>query len=345
MLALHSEAAIYLEDKKALQQIAESLSADADIAYVAILSPKGEVLVQTLRRSVERPTALFPVEALPAGSAVAREVDTKDRGHYIDIIAPILSQGGGDPSTLFSTREPARAPRTVLGHVQLGLSQNRIRGEIAQFLFSTFIVTTALIALGVALTVFLTRAITSPLKKLAQALEAVSAGELGAKINVHTRDELADLATAFNLMLERLWNYRAQVEAHSRTLELTVEERTTELRQAMEHAVEMAQKADEASRAKSQFLANMSHEIRTPMNGVLGMTELLLATSLTEKQRRFADTAHRSGETLLEIINSILDLSKIEAGRLELDDVTFNARQGIGAGVRCQPERSDGRPR
>jgi signal transduction histidine kinase/CheY-like chemotaxis protein len=329
MLALHSETAIYLEDKKALQQIAESLAVDIDVAYVAILSPKGEVLVQHLRPSVERPTALVPVEALPAGSAVVREVDTKGREHYTDVIAPILAQGGGDPSTLFSTREPARASRTVLGHVQLGLSQSRIRGEIARFLLLTFIVTTALIVLGVALTVFLTRAITSPLKKLAQAVEGVSAGELGAKITVRTRDELADLAAAFNLMLERLWNYRAQVEAHSRTLELTVEERTSELRHAMEHAVEMAQKADEASRAKSQFLANMSHEIRTPMNGVLGMTELLLATTLTDKQRRFAETAHRSGETLLEIINSILDLSKIEAGRLELDDVDFNVHEAV----------------
>ncbi len=99
------------------------------------------------------------------------------------------------------------------------------------------------------------------------------------------------------------------------------------LLEARNRAEEMAVQAQQASQAKTEFLANMSHEIRTPMNGILGMLELLMATELNLRQQEFADLIYRSSHSLLNILNSVLDLSKIEAGKLVLEPMGINLRR------------------
>ena len=162
-----------------------------------------------------------------------------------------------------------------------------------------------------------TRSIAGPIRQLTLDTIRISLGDLSQRVSVEPGGEVGALAQAVNRMTENLTGASG--------LERLVEERTAELQAA--------------SRVKSQFLANMSHEIRTPMHGIIGLTQLVLDTELDEVQRDHLSMVRGSADSLLALLNNILDISKIEADKLELDLIGFNLRErlaGVTAGLGLQ---------
>jgi len=114
------------------------------------------------------------------------------------------------------------------------------------------------------------------------------------------------------------------IRIHRRQLQWEVQERTAQLTFSNAEERKAREEAEEANRAKSEFLANMSHELRTPLNAIIGFTDLVLSTPLQQLQRDYIEHVSRAGYNLLGLINTVLDYSKIEAGKLLLDDTEFN---------------------
>jgi signal transduction histidine kinase/DNA-binding response OmpR family regulator len=166
---------------------------------------------------------------------------------------------------------------------------------------------------------FTIRILIRPLALLQEGIISVRAGKFEPIQVSRTDDEIEDLGDSFNRMIDELQRTNREINQHRDLLEERIRQRTEELENAMRTALA-------ASQAKSDFLANMSHELRTPMNGLLGMLDVTLDSALEEEQRENLETAQRSAYSLLALLNDILDLSKIEAGRMMVEKIPFPLR-------------------
>jgi signal transduction histidine kinase len=244
-----------------------------------------------------------------------------------DDIRPLRSRGANEYIAAI------RATRTCLGCHQQGrpdLAENDLLAvlkieastePIAESFHTprAFLIS---IALGTALLIMggsyliVRYVIVKPVKHLKEVSDAISAGELNVRSEIQTGDEFEDLSHAFNRMLRNL----VSMQDRLRKVNADLDRKVDELAQANLALYE-------SNRLKSDFLATMSHELRTPLNSILGFSEVLLeSTGLSEKQTRWANNIKTSGEQLLALINDILDLAKIEAGKMQVRVTEFSAR-------------------
>lgn len=213
-------------------------------------------------------------------------------------------------------------------------------GEVLQPVFVVLLQTALLLAAALLIGLYLGRrvaaGIVTPIENLDREARRFAAGDLSSRILVTGEDEVSKLAHSFNHMAGQLQEYTGQ-------LEQKVVEKTAQLELANRH--------------KSEFLANMSHELRTPLNAIIGFSDVLKAElfgSLNAKQKEYAADISASGQHLLALINDILDLSKVEAGRMDVEMREFSLKatldnamqivrgQAMSAGIRLDATVEDG---
>jgi signal transduction histidine kinase/DNA-binding response OmpR family regulator len=237
---------------------------------------------------------------------------------------------GGIPHASLTFERPIMIQGGPIGRIRLVVSSNRLWSQCWEHLQLILLVTLASVLIAIISAGYLQRMISGPVVHLVETARTVSrTGDYSLRARRETADEFGELCEALNEMLGQIESRDAELDLHRRHLEALVRLRTEALEQ-------MTREALAASVAKSRFLANMSHEIRTPMNAILGFADLLKrgADDGDPKTRdEFLTTIATSGKHLLTLINDVLDLSKIESGKMHVDLIESSPHQVISEAV------------
>ncbi|WP_415882869.1 ATP-binding protein [Neptuniibacter sp. QD34_54] len=207
-----------------------------------------------------------------------------------------------------------------VGHVIVGFEATELQKRIQNVLKNSALLFCLFFIIGLGLAYyFVTRQITRPIRELVTASNAITSGDYYYPVNKTSSDEIGELASGLEIMQKAIRSKIEDLETYKAHLETEVENRTQEFLAAK-------LEAEESNRAKSRFLANMSHELRTPLNAVLGFSQILYGKEFSSEKLSYLSSINSAGNTLLGLINEVLDFSKIESGKMEIQYAPFSPR-------------------
>lgn len=241
---------------------------------------------------------------------------------------PILSQSI-EHSDVFAPDFDDVRQTSTLGWVHLYISRQRLEQNIRQNIIDSISFFIVILIMAVILTAVISRRITQPIMRLLDHLKHVETGQLGKIIEPTEFSEIGDVQKGFNRMTQSLLANRRHLNQRIQQATQQLNEAITDLEAKNRELGFARDEAQNANRTKSEFLANMSHEIRTPINGIKGFISLLSQSSLDQTQQRYVDIVLKSTADLTNIVNEILDFSKMESGKLNLVDEPFDLYEVI----------------
>jgi len=258
---------------------------------------------------------------------VASRTDVNEHSESLEDVAALVEAGTGK-----ALLDKIRADFTRLIMVQEAFAAQRYAAASQTTLHTkkvTLFLVVFSVILGSTIAVLSTREMTRSVIELLMGTKIIGLGDLTHRIEIKSKDEIGQLAVAFNQMVVKRQETECSLRKEITERKLAekqliyardkAEELNEQYLEATDVAKDMAAQADMANAAKSEFLANMSHEIRTPMNAILGFADLLVGDDLTDRQKGDVNTIRNSAHNLLVLINDILDFSKIEAGQLDVE--------------------------
>lgn len=298
---------LFTQDRKILERSLKPVFFQYDVHSIRVLNAEQEVLAFLSENEDDARLETNP-STVVFSEPVKYELETMDISDYPEqlkrITGPITSQSMGSVVISLSTENLTTKRQQIL--------------ENSLFILIIGLLLTAVFALT------LSESVINPITRLTAAVNRMKQGDFSVEVPELSSGELKGLEEAFNELSVQL------KESHA-SMQQQIDQATADLTETMEaleiHNVELdlaKKRALQASKAKTQFLANMSHEIRTPMNGVIGFADLLLGSGLNPQQQDLVKTISKSARNLLDIINEILDYSKLEYGKLEPEIAPFD---------------------
>ena len=339
-LARNSEYGILTEDKVLLRQLIRSVEPHKDLIYVEIMDVAGKIL--TSYYPLGYPKVVVTKENRVEDKLIINYTTSLAGEPIYDFLVPVWLQTIEEAeSDWFIEKEPEEITESKetktdkIGFVHVGIDLKSTYHNIDRMRnFSILTFGLVYILLAIIFSLFFNRVVVKPIQRFTIRAEAISSGDFERKININRSDEIGQLADSFDSMAENLKNdiniikdSEKKLKEYSELLEDRVEERTNELEKINLKLLNSIDKVKESDRMKSVFLANMSHELRTPLNSIIGFTGMILmgmAGDLSDEQKKQLTMVKKSGQHLLNLINDILDISKVEAGKTDILPEDFN---------------------